>query len=121
LRKIIFPENSSRSGTSHWRIGPSSLAKSLCANRFETVVRVILPSILSHLVTGLRLAVGIAWIVLVRAEMLGVRAGLGYYILDARDRLSYSELMAVILIIGAIGYSLDTVLRLAQGAFSAEA
>jgi NitT/TauT family transport system permease protein len=59
------------------------LAKSLCANRFEMVVQVILPSILSHLVTGLRLAVGIAWIVLVPAEMLGVRAGLGYYILDA--------------------------------------
>jgi NitT/TauT family transport system permease protein len=50
-----------------------------------------------------------------------VRAGLGYYILDARDRLSYSELMAVILIIGAIGYGLDTILRLAQRAFSAEA
>jgi NitT/TauT family transport system permease protein len=96
------------------------LAKSLCANRFETVLQVILPSILSHLVTGLRLAVGIAWIVLVPAEMLGVRAGLGYYILDARDRLSYSELMAVILIIGLIGYGLDTVLRLAQRAFSAE-
>jgi hypothetical protein len=62
------------------------------------VVQVILPSIFSHLVTGLRLAVGIAWIVLVPAEMLGVRAGLGYYIMDARDRLSYSELMAVILL-----------------------
>jgi NitT/TauT family transport system permease protein len=96
------------------------LAKSLCANRFETVVQVILPSIFSHLITGLRLAVGIAWIVLVPAEMLGVRAGLGYYILDARDRLSYSELMAVIIIIGAIGYGLDTVLRMAQRAFSAE-
>jgi NitT/TauT family transport system permease protein len=96
------------------------LAKSLCANRFEMIVHVILPSILSHLVTGLRLAVGIAWIVLVPAEMLGVRAGLGYYILDARDRLSYSELMAVILIIGAIGYGLDTLLRLTQRAFTAE-
>jgi ABC-type nitrate/sulfonate/bicarbonate transport system permease component len=87
------------------------LAKSLCANRIEMIVQVILPSVLSHLVTGLRLAVGIAWIVLVPAEMLGVRAGLGYYILDARDRLSYSELMVVILLIGAIGYGLDTVLR----------
>ena len=96
------------------------LAKSLCVNRFEMVIHVILPSIFSHLVTGLRLAVGIAWIVLVPAEMLGVRAGLGYYILDARDRLAYSELMAVILIIGTIGYGLDTGLRLAQRAFSVE-
>jgi NitT/TauT family transport system permease protein len=94
------------------------LAKSLCATKTETVFRVILPSILGHLITGLRLAIGIAWIVLVPAEMLGVRAGLGYYILDARDRLSYSELVAVILVIGAIGYGLDTALRLAQRIFT---
>jgi NitT/TauT family transport system ATP-binding protein len=96
------------------------LAKSLCATQTETVFRVILPSILGHLVTGFRLAIGIAWIVLVPAEMLGVRAGLGYYILDARDRLSYSELVAVILVIGAIGYTLDTVLRLAERFFTAQ-
>jgi NitT/TauT family transport system permease protein len=94
------------------------LAKSLCATQTETVFRVILPSILGHLVTGFRLAIGIAWIVLVPAEMLGVRAGLGYYILDARDRLSYSELMAVILVIGAIGYVLDTALRVAERLFA---
>jgi NitT/TauT family transport system permease protein len=94
------------------------LARSLCATQTETVFRVILPSIFGHLVTGLRLAIGIAWIVLVPAEMLGVRAGLGYYILDARDRLSYSELIAVILVIGVIGYALDTALRIAQRIFA---
>lgn len=94
------------------------LARSLCATQMETVLRVILPSILGHLITGLRLAIGIAWIVLVPAEMLGVRAGLGYYILDARDRLSYSELTAVILVIGAIGYTLDTGLRIVQRIFA---
>jgi NitT/TauT family transport system permease protein len=94
------------------------LARSLCATQTETVFRVILPSIFGHLITGLRLAIGIAWIVLVPAEMLGVRAGLGYYILDARDRLSYSELVAVILVIGGVGYGLDTALRLAQRIFA---
>jgi NitT/TauT family transport system permease protein len=94
------------------------LAKSLCATQTETVFRVILPSILGHLITGFRLAIGIAWIVLVPAEMLGVRAGLGYYILDARDRLSYSELIAVILVIGGIGYVLDTGLRIAERFFA---
>jgi NitT/TauT family transport system permease protein len=83
------------------------LSRSLCANRWETLTKIIFPAILSHLFTGLRLAIGIIWIVLVPAEMLGVRAGLGYYILDTRDRLAYSELLAVILIIGAIGYILD--------------
>jgi NitT/TauT family transport system permease protein len=64
-----------------------------------------------HILTGVRLAVGMIWIVLVPAEMLGVSAGLGYYILDTRDRLAYSELLAVILVIGTIGYGLDATLR----------
>ncbi len=72
----------------------------------------IIPAIAAHLLTGIWLAIGIIWIVLVPTEMLGVSAGLSYYILDTRDRLAYFELMAVILIIGAIGYLLDAGLRL---------
>ncbi len=90
------------------------LSRSLCATHWETVSQVIIPAIVPHLLTGMRLAIGIIWIILVPAEMLGVSAGLGYYILDTRDRLSYSELMAVILIIGMIGYGLDSVLRFAH-------
>lgn len=88
------------------------LARSLCASRSETIVQIIIPAIVGHLLTGLRLAIGMIWIVLVPAEMLGVSAGLGYFILDTRDRLAYSELMAAILIIGAIGYLFDVTLRL---------
>ncbi len=40
--------------------------------------------------------------------MLGVSSGLGYFILDTRDRLAYSELMAVIVLIGMLGFMLDT-------------
>ena len=54
-----------------------------------------------------RLAIGIVWIVLVPSEMLGVSSGLGYFILDARDRLDYTELLSIILIIGFIGFVLD--------------
>ncbi|WP_028874889.1 ABC transporter permease [Tepidiphilus margaritifer] len=84
------------------------LAKSLAATPFETLTRIILPGILPQLLTGLRLAIGVSWIVLVPAEMLGVDAGLGYFILDARDRLAYHELMAAILAVGALGALLDT-------------
>ncbi|WP_298925860.1 ABC transporter permease [uncultured Ramlibacter sp.] len=87
------------------------LARSLSATRRETVLRVILPGITAHILTGLRLAIGIIWIVLVPAEMLGVSAGLGYFILDTRDRLAYSELMAAIVLIGALGYLLDHLAR----------
>ena len=68
---------------------------------------VIVPGVLSHTLTGLRLAIGIVWIVLVPCEMLGVSAGPGYFILDTRDRLAYPELMATVLLIGLLGFLLD--------------
>lgn len=91
------------------RLQPSwlNLADSLAATRWETLWYVILPGVLGHVLTGLRLSVGIVWIVLVPCEMLGVSAGLGYFILDTRDRLAYSELMATVLMIGILGFLLD--------------
>jgi NitT/TauT family transport system permease protein len=83
------------------------LSRSLAATRWETLVHIVLPGVLGHVLTGVRLAIGILWIVLVPCEMLGVSAGLGYFILDTRDRLAYSELMAMVLVIGALGFLLD--------------
>jgi NitT/TauT family transport system permease protein len=71
----------------------------------------VLPAIRPHLLTGLRLALGIGWVVLVPAEMLGVTSGLGYEILNSRDQLAYDKVMAVILVIGLLGYVLDVVAR----------
>lgn len=90
------------------------LARSLSATLRETVLRLILPGITAQILTGVRLAIGIIWIVLVPAEMLGVSAGLGYFILDTRDRLAYSELMAAIILIGFLGFALDYLARLAH-------
>jgi len=58
------------------------LSRSLSATRWETLRKVILPGVLGHVLTGVRLSIGILWIVLVPCEMLGVSAGLGYFILD---------------------------------------
>jgi NitT/TauT family transport system permease protein len=94
------------------------LASSLAATRWETVRRVVAPGIVAHVLTGVRLSIGVSWIILVPCEMLGVTAGLGYFILDARDRLAYPELMATILVIGALGYMLDGAARRLQSAWS---
>ncbi|WP_315128939.1 ABC transporter permease [Comamonas antarctica] len=89
------------------------LAHSLSATRSEIVRHIVLPGIVTHVLTGFRLALGIAWIVLVPAEMLGVSAGMGYFILDTRDRLAYDELMAGIVVIGCLGFALDVAARAA--------
>lgn len=90
-----------------------TLAQSLSATRWETVWHIMVPGITAHILTGIRLAIGIIWIVLVPAEMLGVSSGLGYFILDTRDRLAYSELMGAIVLIGILGFVLDLLARLA--------
>lgn len=91
------------------------LTRSLSATYTETLLRLIIPGILGHVLTGVRLAIGILWIVLVPCEMLGVSAGLGYFILDTRDRLAYSELMAMVIIIGLLGFLLDAAARWLYG------
>ena len=93
------------------------LGESLAATRSEMLWHVYVPGIASHVLTGVRLALGILWIVLVPAEMLGVSSGLGYLILDARDRLAYSELAAVIFVIGLLGFLLDYAARLVYRRF----
>lgn len=91
--------------------GYLDVAKSFHASRLELLTAVILPAIRGHIQTGVRIALGIAWVVLVPAEMLGVRSGLGYQILNARDQLAYDQVVAVILVIGALGYALDLLAR----------
>lgn len=87
------------------------LGRSLSATRREMLCKIVAPAIASHILTGLRVSLGVAWVVLVPCEMLGVNEGLGYFILDTRDRLAYSELMAAIVIIGILGWGLDGLLR----------
>lgn len=96
-------------------IGWLRVASSLGATRTEQLRTIVLPGIRAHLATGARVALGTAWIVIVPAEMLGVDSGLGYAILDARDRLRYDELMAIVLVIGGLGFALDTIAQRLTG------
>ncbi|AYM42225.1 putative sulfonate ABC transporter, permease [Mycobacteroides chelonae] len=91
--------------------GYLDVARSFHATRIELLTTVILPAVRGNIQTGARVALGIAWVVLVPAEMLGVRSGLGYQILNARDQLAYDQVTAVILVIGVLGYALDLLAR----------
>ncbi|WP_371414906.1 ABC transporter permease [Hydrogenovibrio sp. JE_KL2] len=100
-------------GTAHGvqRIDPLwfKVAKNLGADGYQMLMRVIMPAIAQDVFAGIRLAVGVAWVVLVPAEYLGVTSGLGYAINDARDTLDYAKLAAVVVVIGIIGYMLDSI------------
>lgn len=95
------------------RIDPAwfKVARNLGAKPWHLLSAVILPSIAQDILTGMRLALGVGWIVLVPAEYLGVKSGLGYAINDARDTLEYDRLAAIVLIVGLIGFTLDAALQ----------
>jgi NitT/TauT family transport system permease protein len=94
------------------------VARNLGAGELLILRRVVVPAVLGDFLTGLRVAIGWSWVVLVPAEMLGVASGLGYYILDTRDRFRYDELMAVVILIGFVGFALDWSARKLKGRFA---
>jgi NitT/TauT family transport system permease protein len=88
------------------------VARNLGAKPWHMMFTITVPAIAFDISTGTRLALGVAWVVIVPAELLGVTSGLGYLIKDARETLAYSELTAAVLIIGIIGWSLDSLVAL---------
>ena len=76
------------------------------------IARVIFPAILPNIVVGLRIAFGVAWLVLVAAEMIAVDSGLGYLIIDARNAgKRYDLVVGGMLLIGVIGLVLDVAIQ----------
>lgn len=78
---------------------------------FELFRRVIFPACLPQIVISLRIALGIAWLVIVAAEMCGIESGLGYQILDARNASNYPRVVGAMIAIGVIGVALDLAMR----------
>jgi len=76
------------------------------------LLRVVLPAALPEILTGLRIALGIAWLVVVAAEMIAVDSGLGYLIIDARNAgKRYDLVVAGMILIGLVGLALDIAVR----------
>lgn len=76
------------------------------------VYRVLYPAVVPQLIIGLRITLGVAWLVVVAAEMIAVDSGLGFLIVDARNAGNrYDLVVAGMVIIGIIGLLLDTSMR----------
>jgi NitT/TauT family transport system permease protein len=78
---------------------------------FELVRRVVFPAALPQIVTSMRLAMGIAWMVVVAAEMIAVDSGLGYLIVDGRNANNYERVCGAMVCIGIVGIALDWSVR----------
>jgi NitT/TauT family transport system permease protein len=78
----------------------------------QLLAKVVFPSALPQIIVGLRIALGIAWLVMVAAEMIAVDSGLGYLVIDARNSgKRYDLVVAAMLTIGVIGLGLDLCFR----------
>jgi len=101
------------------RVNPQwiKMAKNQGATDVQVLLYIILPASIPYILTSLRLALGVAWIVLVPVEFLGVSSGLGYIINDARDTMEYDRLMAIVIVIGMVGFVLDGSIQLVQKVF----
>ncbi len=75
--------------------------------KLETFKLIILPAILPDIVTSMRLSLGVAWLVVVAAEMIAVKSGLGYLIIDSRNALRMDYVIVAMITIGIIGLVID--------------
>ncbi|WP_459615228.1 nitrate ABC transporter permease [Bordetella sp. 2513F-2] len=92
-----------------------NVARTLEVSRLRTVLHVVLPAAAPTIMTGMRISIGIAWLVIVAAEMLIGGTGVGYFVWNEWNNLSISNIICAILVIGVVGMLLDTLLaRLAR-------
>lgn len=77
--------------------------------------RVVIPAVLPEIIIGMRIGIGVAWLVVVAAEMIALHSGLGYLIMDSRNAGNrYDLVIASMIIIGVIGLLLDGLVRLLE-------
>ncbi|MFL6734526.1 MAG: ABC transporter permease [Sphingomicrobium sp.] len=77
---------------------------------------VVFPAVLPEIIVGMRIGIGVAWLVVVAAEMIALHSGLGYLIMDSRNAGNrYDLVIASMIIIGVIGLLLDLATRLLEG------
>jgi len=84
-----------------------NVARTLEAGTLRTAFRVILPAAAPTIVTGMRISMGIAWLVIVAAEMLVGGLGVGYFVWNEWNNLSLPNVIFAILMIGVVGMALD--------------
>ena len=89
-----------------------NVARVLKLSEFKVLTRILFPAVLPHLMTGIRLAIGVAWLVIVAAEMLTGGIGLGFWVWDEWNNLNVEHILIAIIIVGLVGLALEQALLL---------
>src|SRR5436189_672405 len=94
-----------------------NVAKALRLSKATTFSKIILPATLPYMFTGFRLSLGIAWLVIVAAEMLTGRPGVGGFLWQEYNALIYEHIILCIITIGLVGFILDRLMSLIEKRF----
>jgi len=94
-----------------------NVARVLKLSRTKTLFKVLIPATLPYMFTGFRLSLGIAWLVIVAAEMLTGSPGVGGFLWQEYNALIYEHIILCILTIGIIGFILDRLMSLVEARF----
>jgi NitT/TauT family transport system permease protein len=90
-------------------------AENFGVSRYTLFRQVVIPAVWPQIIVGMRIGLGVAWLVVVAAEMIALRSGLGYLIIDSRNAGNrYDLVIAGMIIIGVIGLLLDGTMRLLE-------
>ena len=95
-----------------------NVARVLNLSEWKVITRILFPAVLPYLLTGVRLSVGTAWLVIVAAEMLTGGVGIGFWVWDEWNNLNVPHILVAIFVIGIVGLLLEQVLMLVARRFS---
>jgi nitrate/nitrite transport system permease protein len=84
-----------------------NVARVLNLSEWKVFTRILFPAVLPHVLTGVRLAIGIAWLVIVAAEMLTGGVGIGFWVWDEWNNLNVEHIIIAIFVVGIIGLLLE--------------
>src|SRR5690606_6844087 len=87
-----------------------NVARVLNLSEWKVLTRILFPSVLPYMMTGVRLSIGTAWLVIVAAEMLTGGTGLGFWLWDEWNNLNVQNILIAVLVIGIVGLLLDLIL-----------
>jgi nitrate/nitrite transport system permease protein len=87
-----------------------NVARVLNLSEWKIFTKILFPSVLPYLLTGIRLSIGVAWLVIVAAEMLTGGIGLGFWVWDEWNNLNVAHILIAIFVVGLVGLMLEQIL-----------